>query len=119
MERTRGERLSRHPADRLIREIIREKREPTTRERVRITARLATAPFNLRVVGVPSHLRGLRVGDSVLGARADSLSLHLARRVAVDRQWQATDESAYLTDLRGVAGAPSAAVWLYASRGGN
>ena len=56
---TRGEGISQHRVDQLIRELIRRGRAATADEIEQIIERMATAPFDERVVPVPTRLRGL------------------------------------------------------------
>lgn len=79
--------LSQHPADRLIRELIQTGRAATEDEIERIVERMATAPFDTRIVRVRVAARGVSYRGQTLGARADSLTFHLVKRVALDRQW--------------------------------
>lgn len=114
-----GDPLSRHPADQLIRELIATGRAATEEEVARIVARLATAPFDPRVLPVPAALRGARLGGRTLGHHEPAVTIHLAQRVIGDGQWSAaTTEADYLADLRRGIGDPSARLVIYKRRGG-
>ena len=47
------ERMSQHPVDALIRELIRTRRSASDDEIVRIIDQMATAPFDQQIVSVP------------------------------------------------------------------
>lgn len=114
-----GSVLSQHPADQLIRELIRTKRTATEAEIEAIIERMATAPFNQQVVRVPTRIRGLSYQGQTLGNRAGSLFLHLVRRVVEDQQWAlGTTEQEYLTDLRAAIRDPAAQLLVYERQGG-
>lgn len=111
---------SQHPADRLIRELIQTGRRPTPSEFGQIIERLATVPFDRRLVPVPLGLRGLSYQGQILGARADSLTCHLVRRVVDERQWASgTTAAQYVSDLRRAVRAPNARLAVYRRRGGH
>ena len=113
-----GEGFGSHPTDQLIRELVQTRRRATPREIEQIIERMATAPFTPDLVRVPSHERSLRYLGRYLGARADSLAYHLAKRVLVDRQWaEGTTEQQYLADLRRAVRAPSSRLLLYIRHG--
>ncbi len=115
-----GERLSRHPADRLIRELIGTRREATNHEIAQIVERMAAAPFHPAVLPVPIHLRGLAFQGRTIGEREDALTCHLIKRVVADRQWtEDTSAADYLADLRRAVRAPAAWLALYTRRGGH
>ncbi len=76
----------RHPADQLIRDLVQTNRTGQPWEVERIIQRLAVAPFDPRVITVPARERGLVYRGRVLLARAESLFVHLVRRVLVDGQ---------------------------------
>ena len=78
--------VSGHPADRLIRDLIRTGRAATGEEVARIIERMASAPFDPRSVPVGVRQRGLAYQGITLGERADSLTYHLAQRVLQDKQ---------------------------------
>lgn len=79
--------VSQHPTDRLIRELIHAGRPATAGETEQIIERMATAPFDQRVVPVGIRQRGLTYQGITLANRADSLMYHLAQRVLQDKQW--------------------------------
>ncbi len=113
------DRLSRHPADRLIRELIGTRREATDDEIAQIVERMATAPFHPAVLPVPMHLRGLAFQGRAILDREDALTCHLIKRVVADRQWtEDTSAADYLADLRRAVRAPAARPALYTRRGG-
>ncbi|HET7037316.1 MAG TPA: hypothetical protein VFI42_16645 [Thermomicrobiaceae bacterium] len=114
-----GSRLSRHPTDLLIRELIATKRAATEAEIDAIIERMATAPFNQQVVRVPTRIRGVSYQGQTLGTQADSLFLHLVRRVVEDQQWAlGTTEQEYLADLRAAIRDPAARLLVYERQGG-
>ena len=75
--------LSQHPADRLIRELIRGRRQATRPEVERIIERMATAPFATHLVTVPPDERGARYLRRILRTRVDSATYHLIKRVVL------------------------------------
>lgn len=75
--------LSQHPVDLLIRELLRTGRPAATEEIAQIIDRMATAPFNPQDRRVPTKERGARYRGYTLGARADSLTYHLIKRVVI------------------------------------
>lgn len=86
----------------------------------RIVERVATARFDRRVIPVPTTLRGQSYQGRALGAREDSFTYHLTKRVVDERQWaEGTTADEYLDDLRRAVRAPSARLAVYARRGGN
>lgn len=110
--------VSQHPADRLIRDLIRTGRPVTEEEVGRIIERLASAPFDPRTVPVGVRQRGLVYRRVILGARADSVAYHLAQRVLQDKQWApGTTADQYLDDLRRGVRA-SSRLLVYHRRGG-
>jgi hypothetical protein len=112
--------LSGHPVDRLIRELIRTGRQATGAEVARIVERIATAPFGGSTVRVPVKERGARYGDLVLGTRADSLTYHLVKRVAIEQQWpDGTSGEQYLADLARAIRDPRARLAVFPRRGGS
>jgi hypothetical protein len=113
-----GGRISQHPTDRLIRELIVTGREATSGEVAAIVERMATALFDRRLVPVPTRMRGVSYQGCILGAREDSLAYHLVKRVLEERQWaEGTTAGQYVTDLRrAVCAADQLAV--YERRGG-
>lgn len=50
-------------------------------------ARIATAPFNMDIQNPHPVERTLTHQGNALGARVDSLTLHLVRRVEAEKQW--------------------------------
>lgn len=114
------ERLSQHPTDRLVRDLIRLRRTPTLDDRQRVIERLQTTPFNPRIAPIRPEDRGLRAAGVELNEPTDELSYHLVVRIAGDRQWTATtDRDSYLADLRRAAGIEHADIALSYLRGGN
>lgn len=112
--------LSRHPVDRLIRELIQSGREATLEEVEQILARLATAPFNPRDRWVSTKERGTRYRGQVLGARAASLTYHLTKRVVLEEQRaDSTTADQYLADLRRAVRDPAGRLAIYERRGGH
>lgn len=89
-----GSRFSEHPADRLIREIIRTGRGATGQERSLILRRMRVVPF-------------------------PAVGTHLRRRLA-EQQWaEQMTEGEYLADLRRAIQDLAARLVVYARRGGN
>lgn len=112
--------LSQHPIDQLIRHLVRTSRLATSADITAITERMADAPFDRRIVSVPTALRDLWYHGQQLGANQDALSLHLLKRVVIDRQWAAgTTEAQYVADLRRAIREPPAQLAVYARRGGH
>ena len=109
----RGE-LSRHPTDRLIRDLIETGRRVTPEEIERIIERMATAPFEPRVRRVRPRERGASYLGQTLGAQARSLAYHLIKRVVLEKQWaEGTTEEQYLSDLRRAVRSPDARLAVY------
>lgn len=116
---TSGGGRSQHPADELIRELIRTGRRASAEEVERITSRMATAPFDSRTVPVRASLRGLVYENREVRDREDSLFYHLLQRTLVDGQWaRGTTASGYLDDLRRSIAHPDARLALFLRRGG-
>lgn len=114
-----AEKHSQHPVDRLIRELIQTGRQATTEEIERIIERMATAPFDRRVLPVPAQLRGTPYQGRALGTREDALFIHLVQRVIRDGQWaEGITELDYVADLRRAVRAPPARLVIYQRRGG-
>lgn len=114
-----GDSEIRHPVDRLIHEAAQFGREITSAEIGQILERIATAPFNPRVVRVPVEERELSYYGEILGARASSLTYHLFKRVVVEGQWAlGTTTVEYLKDLRHAVRHPDAQCAVYYRRGG-
>ncbi|MDQ6905284.1 MAG: hypothetical protein M3176_00500 [Chloroflexota bacterium] len=78
-----------HPADWLIHDLIAHPRTATEEETRLITDRIASAPFNPDIQRVQRYERGRKYQAITLGSQADSLTLHLFRRVMGDSQWAA------------------------------
>jgi hypothetical protein len=113
-------RLSGHPADRLIRELVSTGRRATGDEIAQIVEQMAAAPFHRAVLLVARHLRGLAFQGRAIGDREDALTCHLIKRVVTDRQWaEDTSTADYLADLRRAVRAPAARLALYSRRGGH
>lgn len=111
--------LSPHPTDRLIRELVRTRRIALPDEIDGIAARMASAPFDPRIVRVPLSERGSAHRGRSLGRQDGSLFVHLVRRVVRDRQWSPeTTAEQYVGDLRAAAGSPLARLAVFARRGG-
>jgi hypothetical protein len=112
--------LSQHPVDRLIRDLIRPGREASAEEVDLIVERIASAPFDSRLVAVSTELRGVTYRGRTLKSRDESLVLHLVRRVLVDAEWaHGTTEQEYEVDLRRAVRDPSGRLVIYARRGGH
>jgi len=115
--RAGGEKLSQHPTDQLIRELIAYGRLPSQSETAEIVNRVSTAEFDSRIIRVPESVRP-HVPHRT--ERWDALSLHLTQRVAVDGQWiDGTTPDAFVGDLHAAAGDASARIAIYGARGGN
>jgi hypothetical protein len=83
-----------------------------------IVARMSGAPFNTHVVRVPPRERGRSYQGITLGARADSGSYHLVKRVVIDHQLAGgTTFDQYLDCLHRAAAHPAARLVLYAAGG--
>lgn len=114
-----SEARSRHPTDLLIRALVARRRQATAAEVTRIVERMATAPLESRARRVPLPERGARYLGYILGARSDSLTYHLVKRVALEEQWaDGTTAAQYLEDLRRAIRSPSAQLVVFARRGG-
>jgi hypothetical protein len=112
--------LSQHPADRLIRELIRGRRQATRPEVERIIERMATAPFATHLVTVPPDERGARYLGRILRTRVDSATYHLIKRVVLEEQWaNGTTAEQYVEDLRRAVRSPRARLVVYVRRGGH
>ena len=112
--------LSSHPVDVLIRELIDTGRPVRPGEVDRIVERIATAPFDSRIIRVPTDLRGLAYQGHVLGTRENALRYHLISRVMDDQQWASgVTETDYVDDLRRIVRSPDARIVLFFRRGGN
>lgn len=104
-----SESQSQHPTDILIRHLIATGGPATEAEVQVVIDRMAAAPFSRDVYRVPRALRIEYLGQT-LGARADSLSIHLVKRV-VEGQWATgTTTADYLSDIRATVQAPSARI---------
>ncbi|HZS02749.1 MAG TPA: hypothetical protein VFE37_28815 [Chloroflexota bacterium] len=113
------ESISRHPADRLIRELLEPGRAAGPDEIAQIVARLAAAPFSPRLVSVAIELQGLVYQGRLIYAREPALFAHLVQRVIADRQWAVgTTEQQYLGTLRRAVRSASARLLMYERRGG-
>lgn len=105
--------------NRLIKELVRTRREATEDEIRKIVKRLATAEFASREVGVDEELCGQTYLGRASADREDSLFVHLLRRVRKERQWaEGTTKEQYLADLRTATRHPDARVLVYERRGG-
>ncbi len=111
---------SQHPADLLIHELIQTRRPATDDKVEQIIGRMSDAPFDERIVRVRVEDRGLSYEGRMLGARADSLFMHVVKRVVKELQWVGgTSAQQYLLDLHTAARAPSSRVAVFERRGGN
>jgi hypothetical protein len=112
--------LSRHPVDLLIRAVIAGTQRVTAADVEQIVERMATAPFDTRIVRVPDNLRGRSYLGQRLDAMAPSLFTHLAKRVMSERQWvEGTTPEQYLADIRSAVRAVHARLAVYERRGGS
>lgn len=117
---TSGGEFSQHPADRLIRELIQTRRNVGAGEIERIIERVATSPFDPRVLPVPGRLRGLTYRGRPLGDRSPTLTTHLVQRVVADGQGaDGATEAVYLAGLRLAVQEPLARLLVYPRRGGH
>lgn len=113
-------RLSDHPTDQLIRDLILTRRDALADEIERILDRIATAEFDSRIVRVPVAERGVRYKSRQLLARDDSLFVHLVRRVVRNQGWaEGTTAEQYVQDLHRAARSSRARIVVYARRGGS
>ena len=111
--------ISQHPTDRLIRELIASERAASQGEIAAIVARMASAPFDTRILPVGRKFRGLEYAGRPLGNHAQALFLHLTMRVVYDAQWRdGTTEQEYIGDLRAAIQDSSAHLLVYQRRGG-
>ncbi len=106
-----------HP-DTLICELITEPERPVTAEEVaRILEHVARAPFNMRRIDVPPVLVGREFFGRRLGAREDSLTVHLAQRVLANEQWSnTTTKEEFLRDIERAVLHPDVALAVYETR---
>lgn len=88
--------------DDLIRALISDPERLAAPEEIAvILERVSRAPFNTRMIEVPPVLVGREFLGRRLGAREDSLTVHLAQRVLNDEQWSdATTREGFLEDIR-------------------
>ena len=113
-------RLSEHPTDRLIRDLIRTDRAAEQDEVQRIQDRMASAPFDPRRIRPLPPERDLQYEGRTVGPRDEALFVHVIRRVVRNRQWAlGTTGERYLDDLRRSIRSPKARLALYWPRGGN
>jgi hypothetical protein len=102
------------PVDQLIARLVYEDADASPEDVQRIVDRMATAPFNQRPTRVLSRERGMVYGDIVLGRRADSLELHLVKRVVEEQQWAfGTTVDEYLNALRAAVQHADAQIMVY------
>ena len=111
--------LSQGPADQLVRELIRTGRAATPDDVRRIIERMATAPFDPGAVRVRVSERGMHYQGRTIGARVDSLTYHLTKRVVLEEQWvDGKTAWQYIADLRAGVKHSDARVVVYARRSG-
>jgi hypothetical protein len=111
---------SQHSIDLLIRELIASGRAATEAEIAAIVDRMASAPFDPRVVHVGRKYRGLQYQGRALSNREQALFFHLTLRVVYDEQWRTgTTEQDYVEDLRSAIRDPAAHLLVYERRGGS
>jgi hypothetical protein len=104
---------SEYPIVQLLRELIAAPRQVSDAERASIVAHIASAEFNRNGVTTEEQIRGLTYLGRTVEPWADSLFVHLVRRVLVQRQWaEGTTEAIYLADLREAVLHPAADVPL-------
>ncbi len=114
-----GAGFSRHPTDRLIRELIRARRAAIVAEVALIIDRMATAPFDPRLRKVRVKERGIPYRGRRVAAHEDSLFHHLVKRVLIEQQWaDGTTEDQYLVDLRRAVRSAVARLVVYNDRDG-
>jgi hypothetical protein len=107
-----------HPVDRLIVRLVRGEAEATPADVDAIVRRMATAPFNRHPVRVRVADQNLTYGGTAFGHLADSLELHLAKRIQREGQWsEETTVAEYLADLRVAVVQPNARVLVYQRAG--
>jgi hypothetical protein len=111
--------LSQHPADQLIRGLIRSRAAATPGEVSQIVERMLRADFGTEAIPVPSDLRGRAYMGRTIGERELPLVQHLVKRVQEGQWREGTTVSEYLVDLRRAIGWPSARLALYERRGGH
>ena len=113
-------RLSQHPVDALIRDLIRTRRPHQTMKYMRIIDQIANAPFDERILPVRGRYQGLSYRGRTLTQRAPALFLHLVQRVVVEEQWaDGIREQEYLTDIRTAIRDDAARLCIYRRRGGS
>lgn len=112
-------RHSDHPTDRLIRELIQTGRPVEAGEVERILERMASAPFDPRIIRTPARERGQHYCGRTVQPHDEAVVVHLVRRVLRDEQWaDGTTSQEYLDDLRRSIRL-EAQLALYHRRGGN
>jgi hypothetical protein len=76
---------------------------------------MAAAPFTPALITVPRRDRGYSYQGQTLGARADSLTYHLIKRVVIEEQWaRGTTAAEYVADLHAAVAESEAQLALYA-----
>jgi hypothetical protein len=109
----------RHP-DALIHELIASpERIATTEEITEILNHIARALFNTRRVRVTPDLVGEEFLDKKLGQTEDSLTAHLAKRIADDQWTDDTTREDFLNDIRRAVKHPEARLVVYRRRDTN
>lgn len=109
-----------HPADRRALELI-DGGAFREGDAGLLKARAASVPFYPGLVDVRPHEIGLSYqGQTLRSRREDSLTVHLIRRVLVQREWApGTTKSQYLADLRRAIRDSHTKVVVYKRRGGS
>jgi hypothetical protein len=112
-------RLSRHPVDILIRQIVAGQWRATESDVEQIVARMAAAPFDPKLEPVPPPLVGASYLEYDLADHGPAPIVHLVQRVIGDDQWRSgTTLSQYLDDLRMAVRSPHARLTVYRRRSG-
>lgn len=105
---------------RLLTALIDNQRTISSHELRSIRQWLVSLPFNQRIVSVRPELRQVRIDSELLGPRATSLRVHLAKRMTIDGQWtEGTTTTEYIDDLRRAILDDASRLAVYPRRGGS
>jgi len=100
-----------------IRDIVETGRLASADEVRQIIAAMAVAPFSTRRIRVSASVREVDQTER-LGARADSLAVHLFKRIWLDRQWtESTSVDDFLGDVAVAVKHPTAMLLAYRRQG--
>jgi hypothetical protein len=101
----------------LVATLVDTGRSATEDEARQIIDAMAAAPFTSRIVRVPPLVRTADPAKRV-GSGADSLIVHLIKRIWVERQWsESTTADDFLVDIRAAIRHPTARLLAYRRSG--